>query len=128
MHTQRLFLANIGKPPLSLTNCTTKEATHLRTLGYQGTEVSDITLLDPKDTFLSSKQSKQRFINLLNNALFRNSFQPVRATCDVDLQIVQQTLSKARTGTAVPAGEDTDLLMLLLYQANHELGDVFFVP
>ena len=32
VHTQLLLLANIGKPPLSLINCT-----HLRTQGYQGT-------------------------------------------------------------------------------------------
>ena len=111
--------------------CTIKDATHLRRHGHQGIEVcfsGDMTLQDSKDTFLANKQNKQRFINLLSDALSRNGFQTIHAADDADCQIVQQTLTKAKTGTAVLVGEDTDLLVLLLHHTNHEHGDIFFVP
>ena len=78
-----------------------------------------------KNTFLSSKWNTQRFINLLSNALSRNSFQPVHAADNVDLQIVQQAINKSKTETVVLVWEDTDLLMLLLHHANRDPGDFF---
>ena len=114
VHTQPLLLANIGKPPLSLINCT-----HLRTQGYQGTGCGT-------QKYLSVKQVEHTtFHNLLSNALSRNSFQPVHAADNVDLQIVQQAINKSKTKTVVLVGEDTDLLMLLLHHANRDHGDFF---
>ena len=82
-------------------------------------------LQDSKNTFLSNRQNK--LINLLSDALSRNGFQTVHAADDADCRIFQQTLIKAKIGTAVLVGEDRDPFVLLLHHTNHEHG-VIFIP
>ncbi len=51
-----------------------------------------------------------------------------QATGDADLLIVQRSVERARSSTTVLVGDDTDLLVLLLYHADITCKDIFFCP
>ena len=47
---------------------------------------------------------------------------------DADLLIVKTAVDSARSKTTVLVGGDTDLLILLLFHANPDTRDLFFIP
>ena len=109
----------------------TKDMTHLRrTNGCSGGPdicfSGDMLLGDTKQRFLMNSANKQRFIKHLMATFRENGFESVQAPGDADCLIVKTALEKAaKTQTAV-VGEDTDLLVLLLFHVNLEHRNVFF--
>ena len=81
-----------------------------------------------KKDFLSNQENKQRFINLLAEKLRIAGCNVLQAPGDADLLIVQTAVQEARTRTTVLVGDDTDLLVLLIYHGQMDASDLFFIP
>ena len=80
-----------------------------------------------KDEFLSNQVNKQKFINLLSENLEHAGYSIRHAKGDA-VMIVDTAITKARDQTTVLIGEDTDLLVLLLYHAEMDAKELFFRP
>ena len=78
--------------------------------------------------FLANKDNKQQFINLLSAKLMEKNCRTYHATGDADLLIVQKAMESASTMNTVLIGDDTDLLILLIYPASLESCSLFFKP
>lgn len=85
-----------------------------------------MVLCESKDRFLGNQTNKQRFIMLLDNSLQANGFDTRHAVGDADCMIVQTTLDNAQETDTVLVGDDTDLLVLLLYHVKSEHHKVYF--
>ena len=112
------------------TQQTSKAATHIRPHGtsVQVNFTGDMILQDTREKFLANPSNKQRFINLLSETLMKLGFQIHHAKDDADCLIVKTTLDVAASSTTVLIGEDTDLLVLLLYHVTDNLHGVYFMP
>ncbi|EDO31506.1 predicted protein [Nematostella vectensis] len=102
---------------------TTKDCTHQRRGHGCGPPVlfdHDMVVNLKKDEFLSNKVNKQAFINLLSLNLVDAGYSTLHAEGDADVIIVDTAIAKAREQTSILIGEDTDLLVLLLYHAEME--------
>ena len=112
------------------TQQTTKAAAHVRRHGtsVQVNFTGDMILQDVREKFLTNPSNKQRFINLLSETLMKLGFQIHHAKDDADCLIVKTTLDVAASSTTVLIGEDTDLLVLLLYHVTDNLHGVYFMP
>ena len=80
-----------------------------------------------KDEFLSNQVNKQKFINLLSENLEPAGYATRHAKGDA-VMIVDTAITKARGQMTVLIGEDTDLLVLLLYHAEMDAKELFFRP
>ena len=100
----------------------TKGMTHQRrSKGIVGTTVtftagSPVTM--KKEQFLANSENKQRFIFMLSEELKKNNCEVHDAWGDADLLIVMKAVQSANSSNTVFAGDDTDLLVLLCYQAS----------
>ena len=106
----------------------TKDAAHSRRNGTTSQKVlftSAMPLRMKKTVFLSNKENKQRFINLLGESLQRAGFEVHNAPGDADVLIVSTAVTVAMKKTTVLVGEDTDLLILLLH--HYKQGDLYFM-
>lgn len=110
----------------------TKDVTHIRRAkGKCSPEVvfkPEMSLQARKDVFLSNKKNKQRFINLLSEALAANLCPTVCADGDADCMIVAQALESSKTQVTIVVGDDTDLLVLLCHHASDNHRDIFLEP
>ena len=110
----------------------TKDMTHLRRQkGKKCVKVSfsmDMKLTESKDLFLSDSTNKQRFIKMLGEHLHLSGCQVFHAESDADLLIVLKAVESAETTKTVLVGEDTDLLVLLLYHTKSHGLDLYFAP
>ena len=88
----------------------------------------DMTLTMKKETFLSNRQNKQRFIFMLSEELQKKNCETHQASGDADLLIVQKAVQPANITNTVLVGDDTDPLILLCYHASLESHDLFFCP
>ncbi|XP_030835633.1 uncharacterized protein LOC115921731 [Strongylocentrotus purpuratus] len=77
---------------------------------------------------MKNKTNKQHFINMLSTKLWAKNCQTHHAAGDADLLIVQKAVESAATTDTVLIGDDTDLLILLIYHTNLESCDQFFQP
>ncbi|KAJ8896093.1 hypothetical protein PR048_001435 [Dryococelus australis] len=68
-----------------------------------------------KSTFLSNKMNIQWIINLVGMHLTQQGYQVVHSNDDADLDIVMTCINSAEMETTTLIGEDTDLIILLLY-------------
>ena len=97
----------------------TKDVTHFRrTKGKIGTHVKfsfDTPLRMKKDAFLNNPENKQKFIDMLGECLTSAGVDVLHAQGDADCMIVQTVIKLAERNTTILIGEDTDLLVLLLY-------------
>ena len=96
----------------------TKNCTHERRAAVYGSTVtfkSDMVAKMKKDEFLANTANKRRFINHLGDRLQRSGYTVIHATQDADLLIVQTAIQSARSVPTVLVGDDTDLLVLLLF-------------
>ena len=101
----------------------TKDSAHLRRSGgVQCTKVNafkgDLTLAIKKNVFLTNKENKQAFINLLASILSEGGISVIHAHGDADVLIAKTGLLKAAEVRTVVVGNDTYLLVLLLYHAR----------
>jgi hypothetical protein len=110
----------------------TKDMTHQRRAGGRtGATVTfdeDMPVTMKKDEFLANNTNKQQFINMLSGHLQKKNCQTYHAPGDADLLIVQKAVESATTTNTVLIGDDTDLLILLIYHTNLESHDLFFQP
>ena len=109
-------------------NPSTKDCAHIRrsgvTIGVTVHFNSSIALQAKKEEFLSNKHNKQRFIALLSQRL-------EEAGCDIhqaDVLIVQTASTSAANQETVLVGDDTDLLVFLIYHAKNVRNNVLFRP
>ena len=87
----------------------------------QHVEFTDnLRLSTKKEVFLSNHHNKQAFILLLSKVLESSGVCCLHAEGDADLLIAQTALRQAMTQSTTVVGEDTDLLILLLYYASKE--------
>ena len=107
-----------------------KDMTHQRRVGLSsGTTVKfeeNMLLTIRKETFLANKENKQRFINMLAAKLKAEGCDVYHADADADLLIVQKGIEASVEEETAVIGEDTDLLILLIYHANKESKKVYF--
>ena len=110
----------------------TKDLTHNRRskdkLGPLVTFTPEMCLTSTKELFLSNKQNKQKFICMLGAELAKYNCQTYHDTADADLLIAMKTIESAENIDTVLIGEDTDLLVLLLYHAKCQHKKIFFMP
>lgn len=110
---------------------TTKDATQQRRTGTCSSLTvnfaGDMIIKSKKEDFLNNKTNKQRFIHFLSDKLERAGCSTEHAKHDADVRIVQTALASARTRDTVLIGDDTDLLVLLLYHADMTANELFLV-
>ena len=80
-----------------------------------------------KDAFLSNVNNKQKFIYLVGESMSKVGISVVHAKGDADCQIVQEALKSAADCETHIVGEDTDLLVLLLFHVKENMS-VFTFP
>ncbi len=80
-------------------------------------------IIQSKEDFLN----KQRFIHFLSDKLERAGWSTEHAKHEANVLIVQTALASARTRDTVLIGDDTDLLVLLLYHADMTANELFLV-
>ena len=73
-----------------------------------------------KEEFLSRDLNKQRLIQLISDALKERHCTVVNSLGDADVDIVQAEVRSSLLHTSTLIGEDTDLLVLLLYYAQSD--------
>ena len=88
----------------------------------------DMQVTSKREEFLSNAKNKQRFINLLSDALCRANCQVKQAPGDADVTIVRAAVDSGQSTPTVLVGDDTDLLVLLCYHTDIHGCDVFFRP
>ena len=85
-------------------------------------------LISTKELFLGKKQNKQKFICMLGAEIAWYNCQIYHDTADADFLIAMKTIESAENVDTVLMGEDTDLLVLLLYHAKCEHKQIFSMP
>ena len=103
----------------------TKDSAHLRRSGgVQCSKVNafrgDLTLSAKKNVFLTNRENKQAFIMLLASVLSGGGVSVIHAQGDADVLIAKTGLAKAAEANTVVVGNDTDILILLLFHARHK--------
>ena len=102
-----------------------------RAKGRKGPTVSftkEMCLTVAKDIFLSDPQNKQNFLQLLGDNLQMTGCDVFHATSDADVLIVQKAIESADNQDTTLVGDDTDLLVLLLYHTKLTSYNLFFAP
>lgn len=88
----------------------------------------NMTVQYKKDDFLNNEENKQHFIHFLSDKQERAGCDTNHAVNDADVLIIKAAVASARTKTTVVIGDDTDLLVLLLYHADASTHEVFLAP
>ena len=88
----------------------------------------EMSLSVTKDVFLTDTTNKQRFIALLGDELSKNNCIVYYAKSDADFLIVQKAVETAEYSNTVVLGDDTDLLVLLIYHTKLNHKEIFFIP
>ena len=110
---------------------TTKDATHdRRAKGIKGTKVNfnGTTPFKTKNVlvFLKNKENKHNFIGLLTSHLEEHGCKVLQADGDADVLIAQTAVMSTDNSTTCVVGEDTDVLVLLMYHAIDNGNDLFY--
>ena len=79
-----------------------------------------------KEEFLSRDVNKQRLIQMISDELRERDCTVVNALGDADVDIVKAAVEASRLHTTTLIGEDTDLLVLLLYYAQGDNMAFYF--
>ena len=112
--------------------CSTKDMMKKRqSKGKTGSSVSftlDMHLTTSKELFLNEISNKQRFIRSLGETLKANHCHVFHDTADADLLIVKKAIVSSQTMETVIVGNDTDLLLLLIYHDPLDKNNLLFAP
>jgi hypothetical protein len=108
-----------------------KDVTHKRRTRGSGATVvltpqTVVTLSKPD--FLSNKQNKHRFISILSSSLEQAGCLTIKASGDADVLITQTAILASKSTNTALVGDDTDLLVLLLYHTDMNGCQLFFRP
>ena len=99
----------------------TKDTAHQRRTRTNVTnkvDISDATkFVGKKDDFLSNGMNKHALIKLISGRLREKGCDNIQAEGDADLDIVKAAVAMSAYKSTTLIGEDTDLLVLLLYHA-----------
>ena len=110
----------------------TKDCAHMRrsggTIGVTVHFTTSMARQTKKAEFLSKKHNKQRLIALLSQRLEQAGCEIHQARGDADIFIVQTALTSAAMQESVLIGDDTDLLVLLIYHTKNDRHNVIFRP
>ena len=110
----------------------TKDMTQSRrNKGITGVEVSfdeNMNLHTSKDLFLSNSKNKMKFIQMLGRNLSAEGCDVTYSIADTDTNICFKSIEAARTKTVKVIGDDTDLLVLLLYHFEDKSKNIIFMP
>ncbi len=79
-----------------------------------------------KDAFLSRDSNKQGLINLISDELKKWNCHVINAPGDADVDIVKAAVEASCHHSTTLIGEDTDLLVLLLYHARADSKELYF--
>jgi len=74
---------------------------------------------------LANRENKQAFINLLGEKFIESEIAVKYAEADADVLIALTAVESSHTRPTILLGEDTDLLVLLLYHADASLNHIF---
>ena len=108
-----------------------KDHKHLRRLNSQQTSENVLvfeegTVHYSKEKFLSNTKNKEQLIKLLASHFVTQGHQVLNCEEDADTQIVREALEVAcRKENITVVAEDIDILVLLLYFWNTEMGEIF---
>ena len=83
-------------------------------------------LLEKKEDFLANSQNKQKFIELVGEKMKKAKISVVHAEGDADCVIAKEALLSAADHATHVVGEDTDLLVLLLFHVKPDMKNVYF--
>jgi len=81
-----------------------------------------------KEQFLSRDTNKQALIQLISDELRERDCTVVNALGDADVDIVKTAVEASCLHTTTLIGEDTALLVLLLYYAQGDINKDLFFP
>ncbi len=108
-----------------------KDVTHKRRNHGTGPTVSlnlqTVVTLKKKE-FLSNRVNKQKFLSVLSSQLEEVGCSTSHANSDADVLIVKTAIRSSKIVNTVLVGEDTDLLVLLLYHADMDSKELYFRP
>src|SRR5688572_4728875 len=76
--------------------------------------------------FLANKTNKQAIINFIADRLRQIGCHVIHAEGDADVHIVKAAVEMSSYKSTTLIGEDTDLLVLLLYHAANDSNDLYF--
>ena len=100
-----------------------KDMTHLRRQGNKISSAikfnSNTNFLGTQKEFLKNSSNKERLIALISSELRNEGCSTIACDGDADLIVAQTALSLAAKSTVTVIGEDTDLLVLLLYHCQN---------
>ncbi|XP_069112197.1 uncharacterized protein [Argopecten irradians] len=100
----------------------TKATTHYRrSKGVVGQRVhftEDMPCRIKKESFLSNEENKQAFLNLLGAKFAEKGIENIHSEGDADKLIALTGIERSSSNNVVVIGEDTDLLVLLLYHVD----------
>ena len=101
---------------------TIKDITHRRRSTVTSRDVNfspGMKFAGQRESFLANENNKQAFISLLSEMLKKRGCSVHNADGDADVDIVYAAVSSSEYATTIVIGEDTDLLILLLYHARN---------
>ena len=84
-------------------------------------------LSEKKEDFLSNVQNKQKFIQLVGERMEKAGISVVHAEGDAYCVIAREALLSASEHATHVVGEDTDLLVLLLFHVKSNMKNVYFI-
>ncbi|KAK4298605.1 hypothetical protein Pmani_008001 [Petrolisthes manimaculis] len=87
---------------------------------------ADTEFSGKKEKFLSRDFNKQTLIKMIIAELRRSGCDVVNAPGDADVDIVKAAVRASLVHTTTLIGEDTDLLVLLLYYAQRDSKDLYY--
>ena len=76
---------------------------------------ADMEFSGKKEDFLSRDKNKEGMITLISTELTKRGCRVIQASGDADVDIVKATVDCSQVCSTTLVGEDTDLLILLLY-------------
>ncbi len=99
-----------------------------RTKGKIGPDVTftdEMKLLQKKESFLANMRNKDKLMKKLWQYLQLSGCQVLYSEADADLLMVQTAVNTATLANTVLVGDDTDLLILLIFHADLSRYSIF---
>ena len=88
--------------------------------------MNKLSLLEKKEDLLSRHCNKQSLIDTVTDKLKKKGCTVVNTESDADVDIVKTAIMSSKSQSTTLIGEDTDLLILLLYHAETNGKDLYF--
>ncbi|CAC5394473.1 unnamed protein product [Mytilus coruscus] len=107
-----------------------KDHVHMRrSKGVEGAKIVFKTMSpfrSKKENFLTNNENKQKFINMLSDALVKSDFQTEHADADADALIAKTGVEQSISHPTVVIGQDTDVLVLLVFHCTLSSHGLFY--